>query len=141
MGESRMGVIDNIKEIADVLKKAGDIDLYRKIIHAEGEVIELTRQLRTFEERVAELESALKFSGTLTFKELYYLAEGDTVPYCPRCWEVDKRAVHMTNTNTNQFGAFYQCPQCKCAVTDKKRALAAAGGGTRRFGSSNSWME
>lgn len=37
-----MGPLENIKEVADLIKKAGDIELYRKIAESEGEVIELT---------------------------------------------------------------------------------------------------
>ena len=117
-----MGVIDRVKEVADLVKKTGDIDLYRKIVHAEGEVIDLSYQLRSAEERIKELESALKFAGALTFKAPFYFAEGDAVPYCQRCWEVDKCAVHMTNTNTNGSGAFYHCSQCKTTSTDKTKA-------------------
>ena len=39
-----MGIIDNAKELADLLKAAGNTELYRKIVELEGEIIELTRQ-------------------------------------------------------------------------------------------------
>ena len=37
-----MSIINNAKEIADLIKKIGDVELYRKIIELEGEIIELT---------------------------------------------------------------------------------------------------
>lgn len=57
-----MSVIDNIKEIAGLIKKVGDIELYRKIIELEGELIELTREKRNLEERVADLGKQLEIS-------------------------------------------------------------------------------
>jgi hypothetical protein len=112
-----MGVIDTIKEVGDIVKKAGDIDLYRKIVHAEGEIIELTRQLRAAENRILGLEETLKFKDKLSFKTPFYYAEGDSVPFCPKCWEADKKAVHMiialrTNSTIGQV-----CPQCPTKIT------------------------
>lgn len=82
-----MGILDNAKEIADLIKKVGDVDLYRKIVELEGEIVELTRQKRALEERVAELTDALAFKSHLTYREPFYFADGDEVPYCPKCWE------------------------------------------------------
>ncbi len=55
-----MGVIENLRDIADLIKKAGDLDLYRKIIESEGAVIELTRENRRLEEKVSELGKTLE---------------------------------------------------------------------------------
>jgi hypothetical protein len=46
-----MSIINNVKEIADLVQKAGDIELYRKIIELEGELIELTRSNRELEKQ------------------------------------------------------------------------------------------
>ncbi|MDT0121572.1 hypothetical protein Q9R46_02890 [Paenibacillus sp. RRE4] len=37
-------------------------------------------------------------------------------PYCSRCWDVDKRLVHMTINNSKYKN--YSCPQCKSKVTN-----------------------
>jgi hypothetical protein len=47
-----MGVIENMKDIAELIKRAGDIELYRKMVESEGEVIDLTRENRRLGERV-----------------------------------------------------------------------------------------
>src|SRR4029077_5372447 len=92
-----MGVVENLKDAADLVKKAGQIELYKKISAAEDEVRELTREKRRLEDRVEELERALRFKEETGFRApFYYLKEGgDQTPYCPRCWEKDKRAVHV----------------------------------------------
>src|SRR5437667_557533 len=61
----RMGILDSAKEIADLVKKIGDIELYRKIVELEGQLIELTREKREFEERCDRFEKQLAFSKTL----------------------------------------------------------------------------
>jgi hypothetical protein len=45
-----MGILDEMKEIGDLIKKAGDVELYRRINKLEGEVIDLSRDKRRAEE-------------------------------------------------------------------------------------------
>lgn len=90
-----MSIIENVKEIAGLIKKAGDIELYRKLVELEGDIIELTRHNRDLEEKCRHLEDQLAFKSKLTFKSPFYFAEGDDTPYCPKCWEVSKIAIHL----------------------------------------------
>ena len=53
----KMSIINRIKDIADLIKKLNDIELYRKIVELEGDIIELTRINRDLEERVSELKN------------------------------------------------------------------------------------
>ncbi|HET9181109.1 MAG TPA: hypothetical protein VFP59_03170 [Candidatus Angelobacter sp.] len=55
-----MGVVDNVKEVADIVQKMGNIELYRKIVHLEGAVMDLTRELRG---RRSELENSMRCFG------------------------------------------------------------------------------
>jgi len=80
-----MSILENMKEVADLVKKIGDVELYRKIVELEGEVVELTRSKRLLEQQVEELEAQAAFKKKLSFRKPFYFAEGDDVPYCPRC--------------------------------------------------------
>jgi hypothetical protein len=108
-----VGLIENIKEVADVIKKAGDVDLYRKIVESEGEIIELTRENRRLEEKVQELEKKLALRGVMHFKEPFYCQEGDQTPYCPACWETKQVAVHVTLIYDEPIETRWDCPHCK----------------------------
>lgn len=108
----RMGILDSAKEIADLVKKIGDIELYRKIVELEGQLIELTHEKREFEERCDRLEKQLAFSKTLTFKAPVYYAEGDSTPYCPICWEKDAKALHLEGPTRDDGDTFYRCHVC-----------------------------
>jgi len=108
-----MGIIDNAKEVAELIKKVGDIELYRKIVELEGEIIEQIRENRKLEERVAELEGQLNLKIKMVFGEPFYYQEGDKTPYCPRCWEAIKRAVHLFRQFTNEETTRWDCPDCK----------------------------
>jgi hypothetical protein len=108
-----VGVIENMKDVADLVKKAGDIDLYRKIVSLEGEVLDLTREKRRLEARVEELEKSLEFKGQLKFDKPFFWMDGDNTPYCPSCWEVKGIAVHLFQYYKNQEETRWDCTNCK----------------------------
>jgi len=108
-----MSVLESAKEIADLIKKIGDIELYRKIVELEGQLIELTRQNRELEERCKGLQKQLAFSKTLTFKSPVYYAEADSIPYCPTCWEKDAKALHLEGPTRDDGDTFYRCLVCE----------------------------
>jgi|SRR5712664_20323 len=108
-----MGVLDEMKEIGDLIKKAGDIDLYRRIVKLEGEVTDLTREKRRAEERIEEQERALKFSKVLVLKDGFYWAEGDNTAFCTACWDAKHLAVHVTRLPLPVGNCRFQCPHCK----------------------------
>jgi hypothetical protein len=106
-----MGVNQNVKELADP-KKAGDVELYGRIVELEGEVIELTRQLRVAEQKVEHLQAKPTTTAKLTFHEPFYYAADESVPYCPRCFEARKLAVHLHRVFTHSERTRYDCKHC-----------------------------
>ena len=108
-----MGAIDNVKEVAKLVKDLGNMELYRKILDLQGEIMELTQANRELQTRVQELEDTISQIGQMTFRSPFYYVDGDDVPHCPRCWEVDKRAVHYPEPRNTSVGPQYDCPECK----------------------------
>ena len=113
-----MGLLDEMKEIGDLIKKAGDVNLYRRIVKLEGEVTELTRDKRGGEVRIEELERALKFKGGLEFEDPYYWLSGDPAPYCPSCWDGKQQATHIVTVREKGRYDKHQCPSCKHVFDD-----------------------
>jgi hypothetical protein len=112
-----MGAVENIKEVADLVKKFNDIELNRRILTLENEVLDLSREKRRAEEKVEELQRSLKFKGELVFREPFYWLQGDNTPYCPACWEDKQKVVHITYSHANSHGQYWQCPNCKTDYT------------------------
>jgi hypothetical protein len=50
-----MGVVENMKDVADLIKKIGDIELNRKILTLENEVLDLSREKRRLENQVVSV--------------------------------------------------------------------------------------
>ncbi|QYJ78261.1 hypothetical protein [Shewanella acanthi] len=110
-----MSIISNAKEVAELVKKLGDIELYRKIVELEGEIIDLSRTNHALQIEVDELKKKVLLNKSLSFNAPFYYSEGDATPYCPKCWESEGKAVHLVNEgyhsdlNQTAFG----CVPCK----------------------------
>jgi hypothetical protein len=90
------------------------MDLNRKILNLETEVLDLTREKRRADNKIEELEQALEFKGKLTYKAPYYWLEGDPEPYCAGCWPAKHLAVHVIETPiARTFATQKMCPSCK----------------------------
>jgi hypothetical protein len=105
-----------MKEVAELVKKFNDIDLNRRILNLENEVLDLSREKRRAEEKVEELERTLKIKDEIVFRnnEYYVKKDGreDEGPYCTVCWDRDGKLVRL---HEGSFGSI--CPACVQART------------------------
>ena len=116
-----MSIIDNAKEIASLVQKLGDVNLYRKIVELEGEIVELTRENRELAEKLAEVSRSQSIIENLDFDAPFYATPDGSGLYCTRCVEADRRAVHVAKTAELQSGRrVYVCPQCKSKYVDMR---------------------
>lgn len=109
-----MSILSNVKEVADLVKQLGNIELYKKIVDLQSEIIELTQENIAFKEKIRDLESSLKIRDELKFKQPYYYKEGDQVPFCPLCWEANRVPIHLSGPNyNNDRSKYYTCNHCR----------------------------
>jgi len=115
-----MSVVDDVGKIAELIKKIGDMELYKKILDLETEVRELTRDKRRSDDKVEELERTLKIKGELVFRENHYYLKNDEKedgPFCSSCWDRDGKLIRIHNT---VYGI--NCPVCaKERLTAKRK--------------------
>ncbi len=115
-----MGIIDNAKEIASLVQKLGDIDLYRKIVELEGEIIELTREKRQLDEKLADITRSQTIIADLHFDAPFYTNADGSELYCARCIEAEGRAIHVAKGELEMRRRVYFCPQCKSKFADMR---------------------
>jgi len=113
-----MGIVQNAKEIADLVQKLGNMEIYRKIIELEAEIVELTRTNHELEKRNEELERLIAFNQDMKFRKPIYFVKGDSQPYCPRCWESDKKGIHLIGPRGKPDR--YDCPNCSIFIWGDK---------------------
>ena len=115
-----MNILTNVKEIADLAKKTGDIELFKKIVGLQGEIFELIKYNRRLSGQVAQLKTSLKNTDKMEYREPFYFMKGDDVPYCPRCWEKDELALHMVaDMEPSLSGLGYTCKTCKTLLFNR----------------------
>jgi len=120
----KVDIVGNVKEIADLAKKYNDIEFYRKIVHLEGEVIELTRENRQAEQKIEELQTQLALKIKMKFERPFYYQDGDDVPFCPRCYEKDFQALHLVFMGDGDKSTRWDCPGCNKMYTIQKAGVA-----------------
>jgi hypothetical protein len=106
-----MSTLENLKEIADLVKKLGNIELYRKIVELEGEVIELTRENHDLKER-------LRFkSGDFEFKNpFWYEKAHPDRPLCAKCFATRTVAPMSELYRGANEGVWRKCLVCSDGV-------------------------
>lgn len=111
----------NFKEIFEIIKKGATLEAQEKITELREVVLKLQEENLIFKQRIAQFEKQLELSSKLTFKYPFYFIEDDNNPFCPRCWESDKKTIHLTGPINTPSGDRYDCPECKIQyIPDRK---------------------
>jgi hypothetical protein len=119
-----MGIIDNAKEIVGLIKKIDDVELYRKIVELEGEIIELTRENRDLKKKLDDIETLEAQLHKYQLEEtpggaVVYGFNGSPKHYaCPSC--INKKELHILQDMRSSFGRFI-CPGCEKTFPVKKQ--------------------
>lgn len=102
-----MGIIETAKDAFRLAQQLDNIELQRRILELQQQALDLTESTRQANERIAELEEELSTAGELQYKDnMYWRGEGDG-PYCSRCWDKDRKLVHLHYINR-----VHRCPDC-----------------------------
>ncbi|MBP1931977.1 hypothetical protein [Ammoniphilus resinae] len=107
-----MGIIGDIKSIGEIVQKADNIELYRKILDLQYEAMNVIEQLNELKEENRILKEKLKTVENLTFKGNMYFKNGVNEPFCSKCWDADSKLVRLHGDGAGWF----QCPLCKTIV-------------------------
>ena len=131
-----MSIIDNAKEIVSLVQKLEDIELYRKIVELEGEIIELIREKREIEQQLTQL------SDWETEKQRYVLvnpwegaavyalkeeSKGNDAPHwiCTNCYQKNIKSMLNQMDGTRGFTKVV-CPVCNAQMQSPFRSQIPA---------------
>lgn len=108
-----MGALEHIKEIAVLVQKYQDQDLYQRIVDLRDEIFDLREENLSLKEKLKEIQDAADISSQLVREGNFYfhkLPDGSKAgPYCLACWDGDRKLV---NVQMFAFG-HYQCGRCE----------------------------
>ena len=109
-------MIPNYKEIIDLVKKGATIEAQEKIMELREAAMELQQENIELQKKVKGLEEIIDKKRSMKFNSPFYYADGDNIPHCPRCWEVDHKAVHFPTPFNSMAGPSHTCPQCETNI-------------------------
>ena len=94
-----MGIIQNAKEIAELIKKYNDQELYQRIVDLRDEIFELREDNLNLREEVRALTASSDISAELEREgNVYYhnTSGGQRLgPFCLACWDYDRKLVSL----------------------------------------------
>lgn len=99
-----MSLYEGIKDVASIVQKADNIELYKKILDLQKEVLDIIEENKILKEKIMQLEKNDYLQKNLILKnECYYLNKDNGEldgPYCTTCWDKDKKLIRMTKYRT-----------------------------------------
>ena len=107
--------ITGIKSLKELGEKAQYAEVMKGIAHMSVQLSEKTISANELKEENRQLKEEIKklkeFSEKkMTMKNGAYIDENGTYPYCPNCWNNDKKLSLMSKMPS---GMLYFCPNCK----------------------------
>jgi hypothetical protein len=110
-----MGIIDNAKDIAELIKKYNNVELNRKIIDLRDEIFELREDNLKLKEKIKALDEEKKINKKMVFEPpFYWLKDGEKKdgPYCQKCYDDNKKLIRLHDLKNG----YWKCLVCKNAV-------------------------
>jgi len=121
-----MSLVGEFKELGTFLQKAGNIELYNKLIAIQEKDLKIMDKNIKFKEEVFELKENLKIKGQLKYEDnAYWQIEGKEKrdPFCPKCWDDEKKLIHFI---VNEDSTYWKCPKCQLVAKEKDAEFWAA---------------
>ena len=110
-----LNIVEHAKEIAELIRKYNDIELYQKIVDLRDEIFALREENLALRAKVKELEEVQAITPRLSRDgNVYYLMESDGTkkgPFCMTCWDADKKLVNLLLSN-DRWGRHIHCNRC-----------------------------
>jgi ribosomal protein L37AE/L43A len=103
--EKNMGIIDHAKDIAKLIKKYNDAELYQKIIDLHDEIFELRENNLKLKEKIKELKEEKKINKKIVFESPFY---------CQKCYDDNKKLIRLQDLKNG----YWECLVCKSGVAD-----------------------
>lgn len=109
-----MSILDDAKQIADLVKKYNDQELYERIVTLREEILALREENIKLKEALAKNEADAAINEKLVRIGNCYFFKDDTKkerPYCLTCWDADRKLVSLI-LSSDHWGTHIKCGVC-----------------------------
>ena len=105
-----MNIIENLKEVMNVLQKVKNVDLHSKLIEISNQALEMQNEIEFLTKENHELKKKQDIESKIKrYDELYFTLDNDpSVLYCTYCWDNEQKLIQVRKNH----GKFV-CPHCE----------------------------
>lgn len=112
-----MGLLESSMEVLKLAGKIANPELVQAATKANIEALELStknlelqKNISELQREISELGAKLVLQGEVFRYRDFVFRESDPDPCCSRCWDVERRLVHVMHGG---LGVQVRCPECK----------------------------
>jgi len=113
---------DIIKDALDFARETKNTDLAQKLIDLYRDFVDLADANQELKNEIQRLQSQIRLKGAMVFKAPFYYQEGDSTPFCPKCYETGDRAVHLVSWDAGR-GDHWFCTVCQQSLFRRQAAV------------------
>jgi hypothetical protein len=112
--------IGGVKAAKDITKTLIDVSKGFEQAELRMKIIDLAAKLQDVTEELSELRLKLALREVMTFRDGVYWKDGDDEhPFCPRCFDVEGKAIHMHPDTPH----WWDCKACKTSLKNQSNPL------------------
>lgn len=106
-----MGLYDGIKDVAKVVQKADNIELYQKLIDLSAQALDMQNTINVLTDENKKLKKHDNIANRIIrHYKTYVTLEDDenNIKYCSYCWDADNKLIQMNEYS----GETFRCNKC-----------------------------
>lgn len=116
-----MSILENAKEVADLIKKYNDQELYEKIVSLREEILELRTENLTLKQDFEDLKRRQYEASNVRFSEPFFCGSDDR-NCCPHCWQSDGKLIYVIGPVRYEDTIEFTCPTCQRQYSNTSNA-------------------
>lgn len=102
-----------IRSVADIVKKADNLELYSKLLELLEKALELQEENQNLKRQLADRSRIDAIRERIIRHSQPYITlkdDSEEFYYCAHCWDSNEKLIQL---NTNTKSASFTCPSCK----------------------------
>lgn len=107
-----MGLYDQIKDVASILQKADNIELYGKLIDLSVQAFEMQQENIRLSEKIIEIQKQKDMESKILRHDKVFVTLIDdekNLKFCSHCWDNERKLIQI---DVNDSGISI-CPHCR----------------------------
>ncbi|WP_459500018.1 hypothetical protein [Bacillus sp. C1] len=111
-----MGITDTIKGIKALAVGMENVELISKLMDLQTQAYEILDENRELRLKLEEIQRTDEISHDLEYlPDFYYRKSDGSGPYCPTCWDVNRKLVNVPIRGNIDLGYSGTCRNCGAA--------------------------